>query len=596
MMEGPPVLGRQEPPSSRVAPPPLPPDSPTPTPHRSLRPAATAAFLAALLSLPLLAPSLRFGGSSPNSDRVLVLPLQNRTGDPGLDALGDLAADRIILGVSRSGLAPVAPLEEGIRSAARVDAGGPPWQSPLLGLRIDGFFHVAGDSLQFQVTVADPERDIVLSVVGPVVASREDPVAGLEELVERTVAVLALHRDMAPGVEGLREVQPPRIDAYRAYVEGSRAFVARRFGEAAERYTMAIALDSTFHPARLALAWTLGNLGRFDEARTLVPLLQEVERQLAPVHRLSLGLLEAAASGDPLRRYEAARRAGEADPGGPHRIQWGTEALRSMNRPREALQILEGMPVEGVHHAPRAYWEHRAMAYHALGEHRRELAVAREARRENPDQVWPLDLEAVALAALGRIEAMERVVGERMVRSFPGAGHPLEASLNLAFELLAHGHPEAADRILERGADWYRALVFADQEDRRHLAPYALLLMHSGEPSAAEAILRQLVEENPQESSLAGFLGVLTAERGEREEGRGISDWLGALERTDPFSNHLFMQACVVAALGEVDEAVAVLRMALRGGAPYHPRPHRFPCFQRIRSDPALQELLRPAG
>lgn len=587
---------------------------PAPAARRGRGRGALPALAAVLLGLPLLAVALRTG-NPPTDPRALVLPLENRSGDPSLDPLGDVAADRIILALSRSGVARVAPLEEGVRAAAEArsqgtvggaggsaapDAGTPASRGGATtgaDLRVEGALHVAGDSLRFQLTVTDLRRRTVVAAVGPTTAPREDPLPVLDDLARRTVVALALQGDSTPWTRALLAVQPPRIEAYREYVEGTRTSVRGDHLQAVERYAAAVALDSTFHAARLALAWSLGNVGRRAEGRSLAAALREVEHELAPLHRSSLDLLEAAGSGNPVRRYEAARRAAEAHGHWQHTLQWATEALRSMNRPREALGILQGMGRDGPHRETPQYWTYRARAHHVLAQHRHELGVAREARRANPEALWALELEAFALAALGRVDELNDVVRERLVRSRPGPEHPLEFVLYTALELHAHGQPAAAGRIIGRGVEWYRSLPPPQQADHGHLAYHALLLMHTHERTAAEALLHQVARAHPLEASLAGHIGVLAAERGDRDEARRIADRLGALEATGAFGDHpVFWQACVAAAMGETDEGVRLLREALRLGVVYHPRPHRLRCFDSLRSDIGFQELLRPRG
>ncbi len=191
--------------------------------------------MAVLLGFLVVVPALRSPGPAPADARVLVLPLANRTGDPGLDPLGDVAADRIILALSRAGTR-VAPLEEGIRVAAETGSGGTAGggdgpEGPAPGspgsrggatsgadLRVEGALHASGDSLRFQVTVTDLRRRVVVAAVGPTTASAADPLPVLDDLARRTVAVLALQGDSTPVARALLAGRPPRIEAYRAYV------------------------------------------------------------------------------------------------------------------------------------------------------------------------------------------------------------------------------------------------------------------------------------------------------------------------------------------------------------------------------------------
>src|SRR4029078_3414244 len=78
-------------------------------------------------------------------------------------------------------------------------------------------------------------------------------------------------------------------------------------------------------------------------------------------------------------------------------------------RPREEIEVLnrvspDGMQFSAAQRAIRSSF--LALAWHELGDHRKELEVIREGRRALPDNPDLHSDELVALASLGRVDEM----------------------------------------------------------------------------------------------------------------------------------------------------------------------------------------------
>src|SRR5262249_44646513 len=136
------------------------------------------------------------GAAAPSgAKRLIVVPLENRTGDPKLEAIGTMAADWTTRGLTETGLVEVVPTTT-VLTVVRVLAGRDSMaRAPVsptaiaretgAGYSISGAYYVEGDSLRFEEQVTDVLGDRVLASIQPVTVSRDNPRPALEQLSRR---------------------------------------------------------------------------------------------------------------------------------------------------------------------------------------------------------------------------------------------------------------------------------------------------------------------------------------------------------------------------------------------------------------------------
>lgn len=117
------------------------------------------------------------------------------------------------------------------------------------------------------------------------------------------------------------------------------------------------------------------------------------------------------------------------------------------------------------------WWLSSAEAYHQLGRHDEELALAREGLKRFPGHRGILDRELWALAALGRFQAVDSLLD--VVAGLPPAADDGLRPLLAALELRAHGHREAAEAVLRRAIDLNARQPSNEQRGDRAYAFYA---------------------------------------------------------------------------------------------------------------------------
>ena len=395
---------------------------------------------------------------------VVVMPFENRTAVTELDPLGTVVAEWVTQGLTELPFLTVLDTRGAQAAARRLGAAATPGavrRETGAGVVVAGSYVLQGDSLQFQAQISSTtEGSILLSIAG-VTAPRNQPMAGVEALRQRVLAAFAsLHNKDVSGFQTVL-AQPPVYAAYRDYVEGLEVYMATPssdFAEAARRFQQAATLDPTFLTARIwtAQSGMLAGMYEMDEAwarraDSLISGLRLLRDHLAPFDRARLDFVVALRAGDILERYRATLRLVDAAPGSVDARREVALAALGALRPREALKRLEDLDLKSglMRGWEGDYWYFTSSAHQLLGEHKEELASIRRARQFYPAEPFMLFDELRALAALGRIAEVDSMASAEL----PGSGHADLIAFAIAGELMAHGHPETAQRLARYASD-----------------------------------------------------------------------------------------------------------------------------------------------
>jgi len=569
---------------------------PTVRPRRRWRRLAIPVLLAAAAVL-TLGVALSRGWPTPDLDRnrVVVVPFENRTGDSTLRLLGSMAADWITQGLHEIDVIEVVPTATSVEPGPdiREVAAGPETARTVgiatrAGTVVMGAYYLRGDSLEFQTQIIDALGARVLRAVAPVTAPAPASGSVLDSLRRHVVAAVAAALDYRLFASPATS-QPPSLEAYRAYLDGHRAFYRAgggRMREVLELMNRAVALDSTFLDPRFFIVMAHFNLGEPAAADSNAAMLLPFRSRFTASQRALLDWFAATLRGDRAGALQAAR-----DRAVP--VDLAVEALRS-NRPNETIEILTSF---GDLSAPEFFfkWDALMEGLHMVGEHRRELAEARRAREVYPDRLLMLRDELRALAALGRVEDVERSLD----RNLPVAVDYAEASnlmLVVAGELRAHGHAEAGRRVAERTITWLES-PDADDAESIGLMIWGAMARYGAERWEEAKVLFDSISLNiPRDVNVRGYQGVLAARLGHREEAARISRELDGMASPYDHGRDVYWQACVAAQLGERDRAVALLREAYGRGRPFGIMLHRDMDLEPLHGYAPFEELLAPRG
>jgi tetratricopeptide (TPR) repeat protein len=558
--------------------------------------------------------------------RVMVAVFANRTGNPTLDQLGLTAADYINRGLVQTGLVEV--VDVGVLYVQGRAATGEPSEPRALarrngaGIVVAGSYDQFGDSLVFQATILDAGSGRVVQALEPVrgpLARRE---LALDALRQRVMVGLAGLVD--PRLSGLTtpSPEPPNFGAYQAFVAGQSAYWGgSNYEEVLLQLRRAVTLDSTFLTAAVWVALVAAD----TPEPTGCAVADSVGRALLPhrdrltlLDRLLLGAQLAGCRGD---NETAARLLSQPAPAlerSPQFQMYRALQTREAGRPREAVDILRRLdPEHDLGWLPDSgkvlYRRDLAVPYHALGDYKSELRVARDLMRKDPNRLAAINLESHALAGIGKtsevldlVERASRLPPDPLMAYALGKltlGRPVLVNTagrlcyEAALELQAHGHPGPARRAAEQAVSWYHAQPSAGQSRAEYRYTLARSLELLGQYDEAASLMNGLAAEDSSNVDYKGVLGVLAAQRGDRAEAQRIDQALGALSRPHLFGFPTYYRAQIAAVLGERSRAVQLLRDAIAQGAvdPWD-HLHSEPAFAALHGYPPFEEVIRPKG
>jgi TolB-like protein len=530
--------------------------------------------------------------------RVLVVPLENRTGDAALDPIGSMAADWLIQGLAQTGMVDVVPVTTSLaasrfvreqRSAdtARVlrDLAGETRAATV----ISGAYYHQGDSLYLGVTITDMSSGRVLHAPQPVATARDRPTEGIELLRQEVMRSAAQHLNPRLQQHAVHMRTPPSFEAYREFADGLERFVAGDWAGAIERMMAAAAADTAFVVPLLYAGIAFANAGNYATTDSILTHLKPQRPSFTTFEGLAYDMLVAQTAGDVAAYYRAHLDAPRIAPNALAHYGLGLGAALN-NRPAEALAVFRDIdPERGELRGWMGYWTQRANVEHRLGRHRDELRSARRARSLHPLDPLVAELEATALAGLGRGRELVSLLQRERER------HPAPHALMLSagLELLAHGDSAGAMTLLRESLEVARQLPAESLAHRLFMVRATYL---AGDHDEAHTLLQPSIREQPGLMALRGMAGALAARAGDVAGARAADEWLATLDRPYMHGQNTYLRARIAALLGEHDDAVRLLLESWREGYPTHRAAHADADLRGLHAHARFREFMRPGG
>jgi tetratricopeptide (TPR) repeat protein len=166
----------------------------------------------------------------------------------------------------------------------------------------------------------------------------------------------------------------------------------------------------------------------------------------------------------------------------------------------------------------------------------------------------------------------------------------------VALELRAHGHPEAARRVLDRVIAWFLsggAMAVSTDDSFPCIWHHFNAFYYAGRWDEARQSYERALAADSGSIKAHAALGALAARRGDSAEVSRMDAWL----RSHPGDAHAtYDQARIAALLGDREGAVALLRHAFEQGLRGRMYVHIDPDFEALREYPPYRELIRPKG
>jgi tRNA A-37 threonylcarbamoyl transferase component Bud32/tetratricopeptide (TPR) repeat protein/TolB-like protein len=561
-----------------------------------------------------------------NERRVVVAVIENHTGDPALDNIGHMAADWVTQGLAQTGLVEVVP-SVSVMSSSREPARGGHGAGHLdaVGIRslgretgagtvVSGAYYRQADSIRFQVQISAASDGTVLRALDPVAGPIAQPLTAVEALRQRVMASLATLFDSRLSLWAKAAGQPPSFPAYQEFIQGLDRMVQWDSRGAITHFVRAAREDTTFKLPLIFAAHEHMDLGEYARADSIAHAVDVAPGPLSPLDRHYLTWVLAETRGDRQRALETAREMAVIAPNSE--TEWlVAQCALALNRPREMANALTALgPDRGLFRGWSVYWFYLSFAHHLMGDYRLELKDALEGRRRHPDELTVLAAEVRALAAQGRsADINERLTEAPSLPPQPGWS-PADIALLAAFELAAHDHRADAPAASLWAVRWLEGRP--PTEGRSVANRFRLAIGHylSGDLPATRRLLEGLVSERkveardssslrwfsaitgdlPDHLTFLGFLGVVAAREGKRDEALRIDRELQEISPRYLYGRHTMWRARIHAVVGEKDTAVELVQEAFAQGYPRGGVMHLYPSLASLRDDPAYQELLKP--
>jgi serine/threonine-protein kinase len=559
-------------------------------------------------------PETSASGEWATEHRVAVLPPQNQTGDPSLDPIGSWAADYVAGGLARAGLVRhVISVEEMAAVTAASSEDGDPSDLVLTwpeetgaDLAVLGGFFSTGDSLEFRLKAVDREGVLVANI-DPVRSPLDDPSETLSRLQMRVLGALA--GALAPGHDyawSIQERHPPKPEALQALLEGVTVANAGAFRESIPHLERAARLDSAYLEPLRWLVVEYWNTGRYVKSDSLCQIIERRAEELSQEQWLDTSQMCAWNRLDQWAALGFARRLAEFSPLYWYDVGW---MATSLNRPREAVDAFSRYDPDLGRRAREwapISWLMWARALHMLGEHGRELEVARDGLQfareigaRDPSYRNLLAAEIFALIALGRFDEADERLGNWWLNLAPGQ-NPRPVLHQVAMEFDAHGHPERAREVRAQLLDWFSARPVSERTLPDNLWWEAFLLLTLDRNGEAELLLEPFARDTADfHPGITMLLGITAARRGDRVEAERRSEVLRIEAENRRFGKWplTWRRPHILATLGDLDEAVRLLEQAFEEGwFIWSAHPHREPFLKPLWDHPAFLEFVRPKG
>jgi predicted Zn-dependent protease len=394
-----------------------------------------------------------------------------------------------------------------------------------------------------------------------VAVPRDSAHLAVRMLRDRLMAAVAIWSDERFATSPDLARRPPTFDAYRAFDRAIERYLAQDYAGAAPAFLDAARIDTTFVPALIYAANALWNIGEFARMDSVIEVVRRRRDGLDAYHRSWVDFLATRRLGEGREALTHIRRAAELAPGSRAWYALAQTALDT-DQPAEALEALERIdPDRGELRGWSSYWTQLTYALHLAGAHQRELAAAHALRSRYPDRSVGLVLEARALGALGRADAVDSLIAtdaEVSPRAYWSHG---AAYVVAGEELLAHGRPLAARRLFGSGESWLRRQLAVTPGERVHRYWLGSVLYDLEEWAAAAEVLAALAREYPDRLQYRGLAAVAAARAGDPRAESLLGD-AAPHERGD----HAHFRARLAAIYGDTTRAAALFAEAARMG------------------------------
>jgi tetratricopeptide (TPR) repeat protein len=550
-------------------------------------------------------------------NRIAVVPFVNRTGDSALDALRHQAADEIAGQLSEmEDLEVVPPSAVASELAAgRTEADLDPRvlvadvaEGTSAGLVFAGVIDGRGDGIELRGVLEDTLAGRVVRAFAPVTADPLDPGQAMRELAKEVYICASdhLHPSLAFGAGE----EWPDVGTYQEFVKRLRLLDRENFLPFLELF------QANPQLTRVRLKVARGFLNRL-RLRTAREILDSEHLDEANLNRHQAAVTRALrlwADGQYDLAYRLFRDELTDSPRNTFVRQAAARCALFANRPAAAIALyLNRVPDRAVPvGVDMLMATDAAAAHHMLDEDRAAFEVLDRARSDAPSSSvtdWCLRQQISLLGATGETGRIEALLEEAMGRDF-GRYEIVKTRIDASHELRAHGFRDASVAMAGQTLEFLAALCGGSPESCPALAEAWLkAFLIAGRDEEAAALAADLEGEALNWIPAWCLSGIAAARVGDTTTARSCFErLLDPPADSDPrydmtrIGDLRVAQAMIAAQLGDLDEALYLLRTGITGGAlrvqhnlDFHELRHNI-FLEPLWDHPEFQEMMRPRG
>lgn len=564
------------------------------------------------------------GGEAPvelastlDPNRVAVVPFTNRTGDSALDTLRHQAADEIA-----GQLSEMEDLEVVPPSAVASELAAGRTESDLdpralvadvadgtsAGLVFTGVIDAAGTGIELRGVLEDTIEGQVVRPFAPVAADPTSPGRAMRDLAKEVYISTSdhLHPSLAFGAGE----EWPDVETYREFVKRLRLLDRENSLPFLELFQA----NPQLTRIRLKVAGAFLNNLRLRTAREILNSEHLDEANLNRHQAAVTRALRLWADGQYDVAYRFFRDELTDSPRDTFARQAAARCALFANRPAAAIALyLDRVPDRAVPVAVDMLMAADAAAsHHMLDKDRAAFEVLDRARSDAPSSTltdWCLRKQISLLGATGETGRIETLLEEAMGRDF-GRYEIVMARIDASHELRAHGFRDASVAMAGQTLEFLAALCGGPPESCPALAETWLkAFLIAGRDEEAAALAADLESEALSWIPAWCLSGIAAARVGDTTTARRFLERLADLPAdSDPrydmtrIGDLRVAQAMIAAQLGNLDEALYLLRTGITGGAlrvehnlNVHELRHNI-FLEPLWKHPEFQEIMRPKG
>ncbi|MEO7359121.1 MAG: serine/threonine-protein kinase [Gemmatimonadaceae bacterium] len=531
----------------------------------------------------------------PLTQRVIIAPFANMTGDHRYDQVGNIAADRLAFSIAQAG-SEVVPANT-VAMALRDTVIGADEQLKRLvratraGILVTGSMFVRGDSLQLQVQIVNSTSGHVELTLNPETGPASDPLVVIDAVGDKLRAELSRRTDMKLMPKGFRA---PKYEAYKELQTGFDLFAIKGDNVGSRpHFARAIAIDSEFVQAYNLLARQYINAGDYAIADSIIKKAKNLKLTFTEMERRQLNYQQADLDGNINGMIESSRTMAARDSSALALFLYGesslfllktSESIRALRQAQPTYVVIGGQALVGLQLVLE-----RALHYEGrYAEERATLSAHSDQTAGNPSIRGGMLRAAAGMR--DSVSAMA-LVDSMLTENLDTAPTTIGWLISGAEELLVHGDTALSRRVAARVLQQFQRSPSTFGYSR---APYdhAVLFVLNGMPDSAQALFA-LAENRTHRMEAAGFLAIMRARLGDKVPAKATADSLTALQKPWMYGANLYWSAAILGALGDRDAAVQLLRQATsRGRAPdtWHDATE----LNSLRGFEPFEQLLKP--